>query len=118
MTYGAIIHVTYEILKRKNLLNGCFTPDQIVKEYLKIKDDPIIKKLIQTFKKRRDKDRLKTMERISSYRRWLINHSIEEGIRPRYWVSKCNGGFKLLEESIKWLEEDLKRIGLNFLGNL
>lgn len=108
---GSIIHVIYDILKRLNKVNSCFSSEKIVREYNKRKKYRYIEKIIRVFRRRGRGKYLKTLEDKKLLKKWLNKHT---NFKPVFWFKKCKKKnlFKLMKKSIKRLEHEREKKGL------
>ena len=78
----------------------CFSPEFIISEYKRLRNDPKIKVIIETFKKHSS---LVTLEDVDYLKRWLLKHTRH---KPRFYFEECEEGFKLKSKWIEVLEKE------------
>ena len=104
---GAIIHIIYEILKRRSKEQEYFSPSEIVEEYKKLKEDACIKEITEKFRKQGKGDCIKTLLDKNELGKWLAKHTDHKEIK---WFIRNNRGFKLKEEHINRLKKSREEL--------
>ena len=100
-TIGAIVLIIFKLLDCDSSKE--FTPKEIVDLFLDKKNEPIIQKLIENYKKHNgngDKeDTIKTLEDPSRLKGWIDKHTCK---KPVYWFVKIDDNkYKFKEELVK-----------------
>jgi len=103
---GATIHIIYEILKRMDKISESFEPEEIVRRYKQLQNDPCIKEIKEKFGKgKKNYDNLKDSTKLKG---WIKKHLKTEVV----WFEEeeSSKSFRLKQDKIDRLEKNRKKL--------